>query len=84
LQISAADLDSGINSLLRYEIGNGDPMKNFAINATSGMISVASVLDREMVEVYTIEVIATDSGAPPRSSSTVVEINILDVNVRFS
>ena len=55
-------------------------MKNFVINSTSGMISVASVLDREMAELYTLEVIATDSGTPPKSSSTLIEIHIDDIN----
>lgn len=48
IQVTATDIDSGINSLIRYKLGNGDRMNNFQIDS-NGVISVASALDREMV-----------------------------------
>lgn len=104
IQISAADLDSGMNSEIIYQLGYGDPMNSFRIQSSTGIISVASVLDREMVIIiqkeiilkiltfksvflkipyYTLEIIATDKGSPPKSTSCLVQIQILDVNGKF-
>lgn len=49
MQIQAADLDSGVNSRISYQLGTGDRMKHFKIDAHNGIVSVASALDREMV-----------------------------------
>jgi protocadherin Fat 1/2/3 len=80
IQISAADLDSGLNSEIKYQFGYGDPMNSFRIHPSSGVIFVASALDREMIPYYTLEIIATDQGSPSKSSSCLVEVQILDVN----
>lgn len=48
-QIQAADLDSGVNSQITYELGSGDRLKHFQIDSSKGIITVASALDREMV-----------------------------------
>lgn len=49
LQIQAADLDSGSNSKITYQLGAGDRLKHFQIDPSKGIITVASALDREMV-----------------------------------
>ncbi|XP_035710399.1 fat-like cadherin-related tumor suppressor homolog isoform X3 [Folsomia candida] len=80
IQIQAADLDSGVNSRISYQLGTGDRMKHFKIDAHNGIVSVASALDREMISHYSLEVWAVDAGTPPLSSSTHVEIYVLDCN----
>ncbi len=51
-QIQAADLDSGLNSRITYQLGTGDRMKHFKIDPSNGIVSVASTLDREMVRIF--------------------------------
>ncbi|KAK6169010.1 hypothetical protein SNE40_020141 [Patella caerulea] len=46
----------------------------------NGKITLAKVMDREIQEQHNFEVIATDSGIPPRSSVVSVLVNVLDYN----
>jgi len=45
-----------------------------------GVISLRQVPDREAKDSYQLTVKASDLGTPPRSSTTNVNINIVDVN----
>lgn len=78
LTITATDLDSGNNGLVTYHLINSD--EDFAINRSSGAVTVNRPLDRERKEQYNITVVATDSGLQPQSSSAVMLVTILDVN----
>lgn len=82
-QITAKDEDSGVNGIVNYRLGSGS-RGNFAINSTSGVITVAD--DANIVRevgggVYHVIVYATDSGVPTKlSSSTLLTITVLDEN----
>ena len=52
----------------------------FAINKTSGVITVQSGLDRESVAGYKLTIKAADLGTPSKSSSRDVIITVIDVN----
>ncbi|XP_046748553.1 fat-like cadherin-related tumor suppressor homolog isoform X2 [Diprion similis] len=80
LQISANDLDSGENGNVSYSIQRGDRQKQFAIDEKSGYISVAALLDREMISNYVLEVHAKDNGIPMLMSFVMVNIEISDAN----
>ena len=51
----------------------------FAINA-NGLLSVNGELDRETTNMYSITIVATDDGVPPKNATARVRINIIDVN----
>ena len=76
--ITTSDLDAGNNGLVTYHLINSD--EDFAINRSTGVVTVNRPLDRERREQYNITVVATDSGLQPQSSSAVMFVTILDVN----
>ena len=77
LNITAYDLDNGINGSLRYSL-----LEEFAfgINATTGQIFTTMDLDRETNDTYNITVFVSDQGMVSLSSSTSVLITIQDSN----
>ena len=77
--VTATDLDTGDNGKISYKIAHGDRKNQFAID-DSGLIIVAEKLDREMVSSYVLEVVATDHGSPPMSSTVLVHVDIADSN----
>ena len=81
LQISSTDLDFGENSTVLYSIIGGDN-DTFAIEAASGNITVAGVIDYEVIEEYDLVIMATDAGpaAERLVNTTNVTITILDRN----
>ena len=75
-----ADMDSGENGNIMYSIRSGDRNNQFKINKQTGMITVASDLDREMISSYVLEIEAADHGTPVRSSTVLINIDITDAN----
>lgn len=76
----ANDLDSGLNSDIRYEIVNGNEAGRFKIDQMTGLIKVAAQIDHEEQNRYSLKVQARDEGKPPLSSEAQVEVLINDVN----
>lgn len=66
ITVSALDEDSILdwNSFF-FSIENGNTNISFAIEPSSGIISVNSPLDREFRPVYNLTVTVTDNGSPP-------------------
>ena len=52
----------------------------FVVNSTTGVISTSAALNYESAQEYKITIRATDSGSPPRASTTTVIITITGVN----
>lgn len=80
LRVNTFDIDKGENAEVRYDIKSGNVGGYFAINETSGMISVRSTLDHETMHEVRLVVIATDRGINSLSSTVIVYINISDEN----
>ncbi|OWA49788.1 Fat-like cadherin-related tumor suppressor-like protein [Hypsibius exemplaris] len=78
LQVSASDSDTGINGKIVFELVN--QTLPFAVDRTTGWITVSGTLDRETVPVYSVAVKAIDQGLPPMSAVKTVEVSLLDVN----
>ncbi len=76
-QVTATDPDAGDNAEISYSIL---PEDVFAINATSGAITLAQSLDFESVSSYTRSLIARDSGVPPLSASSTLMVTVSDFN----
>ncbi|XP_076066701.1 protocadherin-like wing polarity protein stan isoform X3 [Oratosquilla oratoria] len=80
LHIQATDKDEGKNGQIRFAIIGGNTAGHFAIDASSGEIHVAASLDHETNPNYRLVVRAQDAGSPPRSNTTQVHVDVLDVN----
>jgi len=62
LQVSATDIDEGMNSQIRFAIVAGDPNRDFTIGEDSGVIRLAKSLNYERKRSYMLTVQAEDSG----------------------
>ncbi len=80
LQVTATDMDTGNNGLLRYSLQEGAYSHIFGIYANDGYIYNRLNLDREHREQYTLNALVADSGIPAKTSTAQVVINILDAN----
>ncbi|TRY81380.1 hypothetical protein DNTS_000631 [Danionella cerebrum] len=80
LRVSASDVDENSNGLVRYEILEGNEEKQFSIDANSGQVTLVGKLDFETTPLYSLKIIAEDSGAVPLSSTCVLSVSILDDN----
>nr|XP_027308283.2 neural-cadherin [Anas platyrhynchos] len=80
VQVSAVDLDSGLNGRFSFHLLNkSDPGGQFSV-ASDGWVVVAGLLDYEAVTQYQLTVIATDMGQPPLAGSATVVVTLQDVN----
>ncbi|KAJ0061580.1 hypothetical protein NL108_005707, partial [Boleophthalmus pectinirostris] len=78
--LKATDPDLGPNGQLEYRITGGDPDGDFQLHASTGALSTSGALDRETTSEYNLEVVATDKGSPPQSTTVTVNVRVLDVN----
>jgi VCBS repeat-containing protein len=78
--VAASDPDAGDH--LTYSITAGNTGGAFAINSTTGAITVANpaALDYETHPTFTLTVEVTDSGTPARTASATVTIHLADRN----
>jgi hypothetical protein len=78
--VSATDVDPG--QTVRYLITGGNTSGAFAIDAATGVITVAdpAALDYEANSIFLLTVTATDDDVPPLSSSAVVTVHVDDGN----
>ncbi|KAH0510833.1 Cadherin-7 [Microtus ochrogaster] len=78
--VAAHDPDSS-NSPVRYSIDrNTDLERYFNIDANSGVITTAKLLDRETNAVHNITVLAMENQNPSQVGRGYVAITILDIN----
>ncbi|XP_068441399.1 protocadherin Fat 3a isoform X3 [Clinocottus analis] len=80
VQLVAEDVDSQLNGAVLYSVVSGDQDNQFFIDPLHGVIKVNKPLDRETVPSYSLAIRALDSGAPPMSSTVMVNIDISDIN----
>ncbi|XP_051891479.1 protocadherin Fat 1a isoform X7 [Pristis pectinata] len=78
--VIADDSDGPSNNQIHYSIINGNQGSPFTIDNTKGEIKVAQHLDREKISGYTLTVQASDNGTPSRFNTTMVNIDVADVN----
>ena len=82
LVIRATDADSGINSLLSYQILEDRAKKFFAIDESTGALRTLTALDYEDQSVFKFSVRVSDRGSPSLSSDSLarVTIHVVDEN----
>ncbi|KAJ8343652.1 hypothetical protein SKAU_G00309810 [Synaphobranchus kaupii] len=79
-KVVASDSDSGLNREIAYSIlSESDPYSQFSVDQT-GVVSVASPLDRERMAQHYLVILATDHGSPAQTGSVTVQLSLLDVN----
>ncbi|KAG7237073.1 hypothetical protein INR49_032818 [Caranx melampygus] len=76
----ASDPDHGENGTIHYSILGEDYRGRFTINSHTGVVSTTQVLDREDRQNYTLNIQARDYGPTPLSSSTQLQLVLLDQN----
>ncbi|KAG9346996.1 hypothetical protein JZ751_005923, partial [Albula glossodonta] len=79
-QVMAQDADGPSSNHVHYSIVDGNQGSPFTIDAVKGEVKVARQLDREKISGYTLTVLASDNGNPPKSSSATINIDVSDVN----
>ncbi|XP_068182492.1 protocadherin alpha-5-like [Antennarius striatus] len=83
VSVRARDLDEGLNGEIFYSFINQDNdnfVDIFAINPTTGEITVNGEVDHEKSNAVEIRVQAKDKGSSPRASHCKVLVEITDVN----
>ncbi|XP_033823988.1 protocadherin Fat 1a isoform X1 [Periophthalmus magnuspinnatus] len=80
LTVVAQDADGPSYNHVHYSIAEGNQGSPFTIDPTRGELKVARQLDRERISGYSLTVVAADNGLPPLSSTTIINIDILDIN----
>ncbi|KAK4818769.1 hypothetical protein QYF61_018941 [Mycteria americana] len=80
IQIFATDLDSGLNGETEYSILSGNENATFLIDSARGILATNTVLDHESTSSYRLVVQAADKGNPRLSATSIVRIQVLDVN----
>ncbi|XP_030921363.1 LOW QUALITY PROTEIN: protocadherin alpha-3-like, partial [Geospiza fortis] len=81
IRLNATDLDEGSNSNISYSLqmlSQQDGRDVFRIDRTSGEIRLTGDLDFEDVNLYRLQVDATDKGTPPLSGHCKVVLEVLD------
>uniref|UniRef100_A0A1A9VG57 Cadherin domain-containing protein n=1 Tax=Glossina austeni TaxID=7395 RepID=A0A1A9VG57_GLOAU len=78
-RLKAEDLDSGINSELRYRIQQGS-FDDFRIDEMTGEVFVSRKLDYDSRNTYQVEVIAMDLGTPSLSGTATLTVNVINSN----
>ena len=80
LNVSASDFDLGSNGELTFGLHGDHRYLDFRIDTFTGEVFTNAELDYERKTFYTLEVVASDGGTPPRTAVVPVEIFIEDVN----
>uniref|UniRef100_A0A3Q1GCP1 Protocadherin alpha-8-like n=1 Tax=Acanthochromis polyacanthus TaxID=80966 RepID=A0A3Q1GCP1_9TELE len=78
--VSVLDKDGGKNGEVKCEILNSIPFKLEINYKNYYSLVIGGALDREMISHYNITIKAMDEGSPPLSSTSVVLIEVSDVN----
>ncbi|KAM4749675.1 protocadherin gamma-C5-like isoform 2-T2 [Rhinophrynus dorsalis] len=77
---SVNDRDSGKNGDVRLDLPSNLPFKFTSLDSRHYSLITDSVLDREKISQYVIELIASDMGSPPLRTQQTIILNVSDVN----
>lgn len=80
-QVSAKDIDSALNGVVKYSLEDFQKEFPFAINPSTGVVTTSGPIDYELHFSYHIKVLATDGGG--RVSTSDLNISVVDVNDNY-
>ncbi|SDE06807.1 Ig-like domain-containing protein [Aquimonas voraii] len=79
--VVATDVDAGANGQLGYSVVGGSGQTVFAINASSGQITVANAAALNLAaSPYSLQVQVSDGGAPALTAAAAMSITVNNVN----
>ncbi len=78
-KVQAVDKDIGRNGYIEYKLSSQD-QQLFSIGPVDGILQVRTALNRESQDTFFIQVIASDKGVPPQSSTMTMTITVGDEN----
>uniref|UniRef100_A0A2K5L1Q0 FAT atypical cadherin 4 n=1 Tax=Cercocebus atys TaxID=9531 RepID=A0A2K5L1Q0_CERAT len=78
--VSARDRDAAMNGLIKYSISSGNEEGIFAINSSTGILTLAKALDYELCQKHEMTISAIDGGWVARTGYCSVTVNVIDVN----
>lgn len=79
--VKAIDRDEGRSGYVEYFLDETSGKQTpFVLGQVDGLLRVSDNLDRETMSNYTLKITARDRGDPPRSTTTVFHVTILDEN----
>uniref|UniRef100_A0A3Q4GLE8 Si:ch73-379j16.2 n=1 Tax=Neolamprologus brichardi TaxID=32507 RepID=A0A3Q4GLE8_NEOBR len=82
-RVNATDLDEGVNGKIEYFFGgelNTKLYDTFSLDKDTGEIRVKGEIDFENMDVYKLDVHASDKGTPPLTGECRLIIKIKDIN----
>lgn len=72
-QVAGIDVDTGLGGTVRYSLIGGNIGNAFTISDVSGAVTVLSnVIDREVLDEYTLTIQLNDLGEPSLTSTSMV------------
>lgn len=83
IQVSATDLDLGINGEIFFSLADGPKSEHFRINPVTGVLSASQSLASDSGKLIYIEVLATDKGNPPLSTTGLIELRIGEISQSY-
>lgn len=80
MRFHATDIDLGINSEITYSITSGNRRDTFHIDTNTGKLFLHKLLDYEDINLYQLNITASDNGNPKLSTTIIFQIKVLDAN----
>ncbi|KAJ8412516.1 hypothetical protein AAFF_G00128520, partial [Aldrovandia affinis] len=80
IQVLADDLDQGQNGQVTYSIKSSTGSGLFRIDPSTGSVTTAAIMDREIWTQTKLVVTATDRGSPRLAGSATLTVIIVDLN----
>lgn len=81
LRVRASDKDPGVNGQIKYSLTSGNDAKAFALNETTGVLSVVTGMCSKTADKFVFKITAADLGNPSKSSTATATVAIKAVNV---
>ncbi|KAJ6650293.1 hypothetical protein lerEdw1_013425 [Lerista edwardsae] len=78
--MSARDKDTAMNGLIKYNISSGNEAGLFAVNVSTGALSLAKPLDYELSQKHDMTISAVDGGWLARTGYCGITVSVIDVN----
>ncbi|XP_053377420.1 cadherin-23-like [Mercenaria mercenaria] len=82
VSVTATDDDHGDDGVITYSITSGNTDGLFAVNPSTGAVTLVGALDRESTQTYTLTITATDGGTNPNAKTAdyILTVQVSDVN----
>uniref|UniRef100_A0A4W3GSP8 Cadherin-23 n=1 Tax=Callorhinchus milii TaxID=7868 RepID=A0A4W3GSP8_CALMI len=77
ITMTARDLDEGENAVLQFSV-EGPGADAFRMDGDTGLITTSRLLQSH--EMFNLTVVATDNGRPPLWGTTLLKVDVIDVN----